>query len=403
LVTIQQYVRPDGAVAPTLQRTQTPLCNRVLVLITEDWFALSHFMPLLRELRELSRDVVLVAGSSGQLGAVERLGIRTIPFDMRRGSLNPLVQSGVARRLARIIDAERPDVVHAISLQPMLLASLAAKRAAHRPRALLLHVTGLGYAGVSRSPVAALARNTIFRLMRGASRRSQPWILAENPDDIAFVAARGVGREDRSALVPGAGVDPDAFPPLPPPRNEVPRVAYVGRLVRSKGVETLVAAFRRVNDRGVPLELVLYGKPDLRNPDAITPQTLARWCQIPGISWQGHTTDIPAVWREADIAVAPTLGGEGMPRAMLEAAACARPLIVSNVSGCKHFVRQGFEGQVVPPGDAEALADALISLACDPDMRRRQGALARSRLEAGYTTGAVAEALASTYRRMLAR
>lgn len=403
MATVQQDLRYDASVASPSQRPGAPLCNRALVLITEDWFALSHFKPLLRQLAQLAGDVVLVAGSSGKLGELRNLGVRTIAFDMRRGSLNPMVQTDVARRLARVIDAERPDVVHAISLQPMLLSSLALDRAVHRPTAHLLHVTGLGYVGVSRSPVAMLARTAIFRLMRRASRRSRPWLLAENPDDIAFVAARGVGHADRSSIVPGAGVDPHEFPALPPPRNEVPRVAYVGRLVRSKGVETLVEAFRRVRARGVPLELVLYGKPDMRNPDAISPPTLARWCQIPGLSWRGHTTDVASVWREADIAVVPTLGGEGVPRAMLEAAACARPLVVSDVSGCKHFVRHNFEGQVVPLGDVHALADALIALASDPEMRRRQGALARNRLVAGYTTAAVADALTATYRRMLDR
>jgi len=402
LATVQHNLRHDGLTLPSLKRAAEPICNRVLVLITEDWFALSHFTPLLRELRALSRDVVLVTGSSGRLGEIRQLGVRTIDFDMRRGSFNPLVQAAVARRLARVIDAERPDVVHAISLQPMMLASLALDRAIHRPHALLLHVTGLGYVGVSRSPTAALARGLIFRLIRKSCRRSQPWLLAENPDDIAFVISRGIGREDRSSIVPGAGVDPIEFAAQPPPRNAVPRAAYVGRLVRSKGVEALVAAFQRVRASGVPLELVLYGKPDAQNPDAISPQKLARWCQTPGLSWRGHVNDIPAVWREADIAMVPTLGGEGVPRAMLEAAACARPLIASNVPGCNHFVRQGFEGFLVPPGDPEALAQALIKLASDPEMRQRQGALARNRLVSGYTTQAVGSALQTTYRELLA-
>jgi glycosyltransferase involved in cell wall biosynthesis len=285
----------------------------------------------------------------------------------------------------------------------MLLAGLALDRAAHRPKSLLLHVTGLGYVGVSRSPIATAARTAVFHLMRRSTRRCEPWLLAENPDDIAFVAARGIGCEERSSIVPGAGVDPTEFPALPPPRNEVPRAAYVGRLVRSKGVETLIEAFRQVRARGVPLELVLYGRPDAQNPDAISPLTLARWCQMPGLSWRGHVTDIPAVWREADIAVVPTLGGEGVPRAMLEAAACARPLIASDVPGCRHFVREGFEGHLVRPGDPEALAKALIAVASDPDARRRQGALARNRLVSGYTTEAVTLALRSTYRRMLDR
>jgi glycosyltransferase involved in cell wall biosynthesis len=376
------------------------VCGKILVLITEDWFALSHFQPLLRELRTLSDDVAVVTASSGRLADLRALGVRTIEFNMRRGSFNPIAQARVSRRLARLIEDEGPDAVHAISLQPMLLASLALAGARSRPRALLLHVTGLGYIGASRSAFAILLRAVIFALIRWSTRRTHLWLLAENPDDLAALTGRGIGSAAHSSIVPGAGVDPHAFPAQPVPEHATPRAAYVGRLIRSKGVEVLVQAFEILRARGVAFELALYGAPDLHNPDAVSADTLGRWSDTSGLSWHGHVSDVPSVWREADIAVVPTLGGEGVPRAMLEAAACARPLIVSDVPGCNHFVRQGVEGFIVPPADPEALAEALAKAARDPELRRRQGAAARARLLSGYTTAAVGRALRDAYRRL---
>lgn len=376
------------------------VCSKILVLVTEDWFALSHFQPLLSELRMLADDVAVVTASSGRLEELRALGVRAIAFNMQRGSFNPLAQMRVSRRLARLIAQERPDAVHAISLQPMLLASLALAGARTRPEALLLHVTGLGFIGASRSYFARLLRTVIFGLIRHCTRHTHLWLLAENPDDLAALTRRGIGSTARSSIVPGAGVDPQAFPAQPVPNHAVPRAAFVGRLVRSKGVEVLVAAFERVRARGIAVELALYGAPDAHNPDAVTADTLQAWSKTPGLDWHGHVRDVAAIWRQADIAMVPTLGGEGVPRAMLEAAASARPLIVSDVPGCNHFVRDGTEGFIVPPGDVEVLAEALAKAACDPELRRRQGAAARARFLAGYTTEAVARALRNAYRRL---
>jgi glycosyltransferase involved in cell wall biosynthesis len=386
--------------APVGSRASGPVCDRILVVITEDWFALSHFKPLLSQLSLLAREVVVATRSSGRLDELAALGVRPIAFDMQRGSFNPLKLAKVRRHLAALIDAERPDAVHAISLQPMLLASLATRAARHKPHALVLHVTGLGYIAASHTPRAWLARNLTFGMIRLATRHADVWLLAENPDDIIFTLARGVGRASRTTIVPGAGVDPIEFPALPPPANAVPRAAYVGRLVRSKGVDVLVAAHQKLRERGIGLDLALYGAIDTHNPDAVTRDTLTEWQQRPGLSAPGHVTDVRNVWREADIAVVPTLGGEGVPRAMLEAAACARPIVASDVSGCKHFLRDGVEGALVPPGDADRLAEALARLAADPELRRRQGAAARARLLAGYTTAAVQKAIRDAYAAM---
>jgi hypothetical protein len=132
--------------------------RKILVVITEDWFALSHFIPLLAELRALAGTVVVATRSSGRLGELRALGVETRELDMLRGSLRMSEIKAVRDRLARLIDAERPDVVHAIAMQPMVMTSLALSKGGYRPAAVILHLTGRGYLGYARSPLAQLLR-----------------------------------------------------------------------------------------------------------------------------------------------------------------------------------------------------------------------------------------------------
>ncbi len=375
--------------------------TRALVLITEDWFALSHFKPLLSEIGQLVDEVTVATNSSGRLGEIERLGVRAVDFDMRRGSFNPVDVARTVRKLARLIDEERPQIIHAISLQPIVLAALGSRLSRHDPHAVLLHITGLGYIAASSSAKARVVRTVTFEAVRRALDPSRTWLMAENPDDIAFARSYGLGTDARTSIVPGAGVNAEEYAELPTPENAVPRGAYVGRLIRSKGVDVLAAAHLQLRERGVMFDLDIYGSPDLDNPDTVSAADLAAWGKQPGLSLKGHVTDVRKVWASADFSVVPTLGGEGMPRALLEAAACGRPVVASDVPGCRHFVRDGVEGFLVQPGNVQQLAAAIERLVADPVLRRRQGAAARSRLVDGYTEAHVQKALRETYAAML--
>jgi len=371
---------------------------KILVVITEDWFALSHFVPLLTELRLLAAAGVVVASRcTGRLGEIERLGVQVRPFDMRRGSLNVAVLQQVRDELARLIDQERPDVIHAVAMQPMIMTGLALAKAGHRPSAVILHLTGQGYLGHSRSPIAYVLRHFARAALQRCTANHKAWLVAENDDDVSKMIADGIAVPGRTAIVPGAGVDLELYPEIPAPLNPTARVAYVGRMLKSKGLYTLVNAHRLLRARGVAIELALYGDADAGSREAIPKDMLSSWGGEPGITWHGRTSDIVGVWRAADIAVVPALGGDGMPRAMLEAAACGRPLVVSDVPGCRQFVRPGVEGLVVPPGDPGALAAALASLAGNSELRLQAGAAARRRVLHGYSEEAVRAKIRDIY------
>jgi glycosyltransferase involved in cell wall biosynthesis len=378
-----------------------PAIGKVLVLVTEDWFALSHFQPLIRRLRRLAHEVVVVTRSSGRMGEIEALGARTVDLEYNRSSMNPVREARTVRRLKGIIARERPDVVHLVAMKPIVLGGLATllSRVPH----VVVHMTGLGFLAISDTPKARLARSIALRIIARAVGRPTSWLFVENPEDLAFLREGGVEPGPRVTMLGGAGIDPEQFPPGPETGNMPPVAAFVGRMIRSKGVDVLMAAQRLVEAKGVPLAVELYGEFDGGNPETLSAADIAAWQNGTTRRYLGFTRDVAAVWRRADIFVLPAISREGMPRALLEAAACARPLIVTDVPGCRHFVRDGIEGLIVPPGDAPALAEALARLAGDAALRRRLGEAARAKVLAGYTEAAVEHQIEGAYRALAQR
>jgi glycosyltransferase involved in cell wall biosynthesis len=373
--------------------------GKVLVAVTEDWFCLSHFQPLVRRLVQLAREVVVVTRSSGRMGEIEALGARTIDLEYNRSSMNPVREGRTIRRLVGVLGREKPQMVHLIAMKPIVLGGIAT--AIRKPAHSVIHMTGLGFLAISDTAKARAARRGALAVMRGVMQRPGSWLLVENPEDLAFLEAGGVRHGGRVTMLGGAGIDPVAFAEQPATGNAVPVAAYVARLIRPKGVDVLMQATDILARRGVKLVVELNGETDDGNPEAIPSGEIGAWAQGEGRRYMGFTRDVAAVWRRADIFVLPARSREGMPRALLEAAASGRPSIVSDVPGCRHFVRDGVEGLLVPPGDAYALADALERLATDAGLRARLGAAARAKVLAGFTEAQVADAVESAYRKML--
>jgi glycosyltransferase involved in cell wall biosynthesis len=177
-------------------------------------------------------------------------------------------------------------------------------------------------------------------------------------------------------------------------------VGFVGRLLDHKGIRTLVAAHRLLRDKGLPIELLIAGTPDPANPASVSPQEVATWSHEAGITLLGYVDDIATVWARAHIAVLPSRR-EGLPKSLIEAAACGRPMVATDVPGCCEVVRPD-TGLLVPTGDPAALAQAIATLAESPDLRARYGAAARTLAVERFSADAIGRATADLYRRLVA-
>jgi glycosyltransferase involved in cell wall biosynthesis len=219
----------------------------------------------------------------------------------------------------------------------------------------------------------------------------------QNPEDRAALAGLGIDPE-RIALIRGSGVDIHHFRPLPEPDGGAVTVALVSRMLRDKGVLEAAAAIRRLRARGLKIELLLAGPTDPDNANSLTAEMLSSLAAEPGIEWLGAVADVRTVWRRAAIAVLPSSYGEGVPKTLLEAAACGRPLIAADVPGCREAVRPGETGLLVPPHDVDALAEAIAALAADPQRRARMGRAGRQRVERHFADEIVARETLALYR-----
>lgn len=371
---------------------------RLLFIATEDWFFWSHFRPMARAAREAGFDVAVACRIRDHRDRLESEGLRVIDIEAERRSLNPLAVVGAIAKLRRAIAAENPDIVHLIALRAILTGGLAARLAGVQRRVVAL--TGLGFIGAGKGLAARCARLGLRLAIRGLVDGRATRFLFENRSDPVMLGLDPANAQ-KVTIVGGAGIDPDALPQLALPPTPPLKVALVARMLWSKGVDVAVEAVQRARQQGADVTLSLYGAPDPSNPKAIPEATLMRWSQEPGIRWLGPTRDIAGVWAAHHLAILPSRGGEGLPRTILEAAACGRGIVTTDVPGCADFVRDGIEGRVVANGDVAALAASLEDLAARPDDVRTMGAAARLRMLDGHTEHAVGQAVVALYRKML--
>ena len=376
---------------------------KLLFLVTEDWYFCSHRLPVARVAREVGFEVVVAARvrEHGRQILDEGFALRPIAW-RRRG--DGLAGAGRAvRAIARLYRDECPDILHHVALKPVLFGGLArtlAFRASADAPAVIDSLMGLG-SGFSAAAFPAKPRRTVLGLaLRLVAAGGRGRIVVQNPEDAAFLVGLGIA-PPRIALIRGSGVDTRHFAPLPPPRAATITVALVSRMLRDKGVLDAVAAIRLLRARGVPVALELAGPIDPDNRRSLSAAILSRLAAEPGIGWLGPVADVREVWRRAAIAVLPSTYGEGVPKALLEAAACARPIVASDVPGCREAVRAGKNGILVPPGDSAALADAIAALVADPVLRASMGEAGRSLVEGGFAEEIIARETLALYREAL--
>jgi glycosyltransferase involved in cell wall biosynthesis len=371
---------------------------RLLYVVTEDWFFLSHRLPMARAARAAGYEVHVACNVGGGTAAIAREGFALHPVTFARGRLSPAGQMATMAALRAIHRTLKPDLVHHVALQTSILGSLAALGSGAK---CVNAITGFGFTFASNSRKARLLRTPLRPLLRWLLDRRGSVTLVQNPDDRATLVGLGVAAE-RIVLIPGSGVDVAALQPLPEPAPPV-TAAFAGRLLDDKGIRVLVAAHRLLRQRDADVRLLIAGAPDPANPTSIAQQEAESWNREPGIAWLGHVDDIARVWTRAHIAVLPARGGEGLPKSLLEAAACGRPMIATDVPGCREIAVAGETALLVAPDDPVALADAIERLAGDAALRARFGRNARALAERRFAADAIGAATVALYDRLLGR
>lgn len=367
----------------------------VLCLINEAWFFRSHFLPWARLALAEGLDVTVLTTPEREAPAPGD-PVTIVASRAARGGLMPRGLWRASGQVRDLVAGRRPVILHAFGLHGMAIAALARLRGVRVP--LAVSVTGLGFLasrGALGRGLGTVVARLLGRVLDGPATR---WLVENSADG----GAMGLGRADRAGRVTvltGAGVDPAAFEAADMPARPPLRLILVARMVRSKGVDLAVDALARARRSGVDATLTLAGERDDANPRSYSREEMSGFAAMPGVSVLGRRSDVAALLAGHHLFILPSRGGEGLPRALLEAAAASRPAIVTDVPGCRDFVQAGETGFVVPSGSVAGLADA-IARAAEADLVA-MGLAARARVARYGSVAVVGGRVLEVYRALL--
>lgn len=371
---------------------------KMLVVVGEASDFLARRITLANAAAEAGYAVEVVCeGRSAQRQKLETLGLPLHRWSFQRFSVNPWRAFQAIDALRRIYEAATPTLVHHVGPKPVVFGAIAARLAG--VPLVLGTFDGADFPFSGRRE-GTLARRWLRPLSWGMDRPGAR-LLAQNPEDAAAAIATRVTKPERIGVMPGAGVDTETFRPSPEPEAG-PAVATVAtRMLWSKGLRETAAAAKLLQERDARVAVRLIGDIDPDNPDNVHPATLSLWNADGWIAWTGSRPDMPAVWAETNIAVLASYH-EGVPQSLMEAAACGRASVATDVPGCRSLVIDGETGVLVPPRDPEALADAIAALAADPARRAAMGAAARAKVETEFAASVIEARMIALYRELAA-
>ncbi len=358
----------------------------------------SYRIEMARAAREAGFDVHIAAPEGKASKTLLSEGFRFHNVPMTRSGLHPWKELTTIATLFRLYRKLQPDLVHHLRLKPVLYGGLAAYGA--RVPAVVGLLTGLGYVFIAETRKATVIRKLVTLSCKVAFRHGNQRIIFQNPDDQFVFVESKILPARQTALIKGSGVDVNDYLPTPE-RDGVPLVVLASRMLRDKGVGEFVDAARSLRHAGVSARFVLVGETDPGNPTAISAEQLREWADSGVVEWWGHKANMKDVLAQAHIVCLPSLR-EGVPKVLIEAAACGRAIVTTDAPGCREIVRNGENGLLVPVRDSRALAEALRLLIENAPLRATMGSKGRDLVVREFSVERVVRETLGVYRDLLA-
>lgn len=357
--------------------------KKLLFLVAEDHYFCSHRLNLAQAAQKAGFAVAVATRVSTEAKRIQNAGIKLFPLRyFNRHSINPFRQLLALFELYKIYKRYHPLVVHQVAIKPVILGSLIAQWC--RIPKVINALGGLGYLFTDKKVKTNLKKQllhyTACRIFHFIFSRPNSTLILQNQDDLQTLIKANCVAPNQVAIIPGAGIDIQAFPvALLPPEPPV-IITCISRMLWSKGIGELVMAAKILNTKISQAKVILYGMPDPENPTSISKKQLQKWHDAGIIIWKGQCQDVAKAYADCHIAVLPSYR-EGLPKTLLEAASSGRAIVTTDVPGCREVVKEQENGLLVPPRDSEALANALIFLIENRDLRINMGNHGRKRVE----------------------
>jgi len=352
------------------------MSKKILYVDNRVKYVLSHRIPWLEGARDAGLDVHVTTLTDGPSSRIEDAGFAYHDIAESGRSDNPLRELQLIVRLYRLYRELQPEIIHHITLRSILYGGVAA--ALLRGPTVVNGVTGLGYLFSAHDLKVRLLRAAVLWALRFLPRRRMVYLF-QNPDDQQLFQRHRIVDPASSVLIKGSGVDTDAFEA----REEAPGppvVLFPARMLWHKGVQAFVDAARMLEKNETDIRFVMVGDTDADNPAGVSAAQLRQWEGEGILEWWGYQENMADVFAQSHIVCLPSAYREGVPKVLIEAASCGRPIVTTDMPGCREIVRDGENGILVPPRDGSAVARAVRRLVDDRELRRKMGERGRERV-----------------------
>lgn len=375
-----------------------PTFNRILFVVNAPEFFLSHRLPLAKALSSKGYDVHVASSDGKQVKEIVGYGFSHHTVSFVRSGQNPVRELNTLFELFALLRKLKPDLVHLITIKPVLYGGLAARLAG--VDRVVFAVSGLGTVFIASSLTAKVRRWLVKKLYAAAFNQKKLAVIFQNPDDRDALLSIGALDCSDARMIRGSGVDVSKFPCVPECEG-IPVVVMAARLLRDKGVFEFVQAAEILRERNVGVEMRIIGSPDPGNPTSISKRDLASWDQAGVVKILGYRSDIADQYSAANIVCLPSYR-EGLPKSLVEAAACGRAVITTDVPGCRDAIEPNVTGVLVPVKNALALADAIQMLIEKPGIRFSMGKAGRELAEQDFSIDHIVDQHLTIYEDLLA-
>ncbi len=375
--------------------------KKLLFLVNNDWFFVSHRLLLARAAKKEGFEVVVATRVNDDADVIVREGFKLYPLKYFFGdNLNPLKEILAIFELIAIYLNERPIIVHNIGLKASLVGSVSAL--IYRKPGIVNYLTGLGYIFTHQKFKTRLLRKIIFFVFSILQKRKKTRFVFQNAFDRSEFINNDAVSENNSLLIRGSGVDTEAYRYEPEPPGE-PVVLFAGRILWDKGVGDLVEAVKILRQRKLNFTTIIAGTPDKGNPNAVPEKVLEQWNNDGTVEWIGYQSDMPSVIANSHIVCLPTFYREGLPKILIESASCGRPIVTTDIPGCNDLVRHQVNGLLCPTKSPESLADAMQILIESKKLRSSYGLKSRKLVQEHFSIENIIEQTFSVYNELLSQ
>jgi glycosyltransferase involved in cell wall biosynthesis len=364
--------------------------RKLLFVVNVDWFFFSHRLPIAKEAIRHGYQVHVATVITDHLDDFRENNLIVHPITLERNSakLNSLISTSI--QLWRIFNSINPDLVHLVTIKPVLLGGIIARLT--KVPAVVVAISGLGFVFVKKGLIASVRRLIVCILYRIALGHPNLKVVFQNFDDQATLRKFVNLLDNQIVTIRGSGVDLTEYYSSSMPTG-TPVVILASRMLVEKGIYDFISAIRLLRKRGFSINcarFALVGDPDPMNPGSLSENELNEWVKEGVVEWWGYREDMPQIISAANLVVLPSYYGEGLPKVLIEAAASCRPVITTDHPGCRDAIEPNITGILVPPRNELALADAIQELINDPNRSSVMGKAGRKLAENEFDVRKVA-------------